>query len=154
MAAATALTILTAGAAGSSKSRRPASGFVVNVEEEAKDNTDYRRVLFTVPHLQLVLMTLKPGEEIGEEVHPRGDQYIRIESGKGEARISGLTTSLTAGSAVLIPAGAPHNIKNTGEEPLKLYTLYGPPEHKDGTVQATKADSAKSREHFDGKTTQ
>jgi mannose-6-phosphate isomerase-like protein (cupin superfamily) len=99
-----------------------------------------------------VLMTLQPGEEIGEEVHEDHDQFLRIEEGRGEVRIDGKATPVEDDWAIVVPAGARHNVINTGSGPLKLYTLYGPPEHRDGLVEATKADEVE--EHFDGKTTE
>ncbi|HEY8539626.1 MAG TPA: cupin domain-containing protein, partial [Steroidobacteraceae bacterium] len=104
--------------------------------------------------LQLVLMTLKPGEEIGEEVHDDRDQFFRVEAGTGEIWIDGARTPVSADMAMIVPAGAKHNVKNTGNEPLKLYTIYGPPEHVDGTVHKTKAEAEASHEHFDGRTTE
>jgi mannose-6-phosphate isomerase-like protein (cupin superfamily) len=127
-------------------------GFVENIEKLTTGNTDYRRVLYTGRQLQLVLMTLQPGEEIGEEVHEDHDQFLRIEEGRGEVRIDGKTTPIEDDWAIVVPAGARHNVVNTGSGPLKLYTLYGPPEHRDGLVEATKADEVE--EHFDGKTTE
>ena len=129
-------------------------GFVKDIEELTEHNTDFRRVLYTGKQLQLVLMALAPGEEIGEEVHPDRDQFFRIEEGHGEATIDGRTSRIGSDFAVLVPAGARHNIRNTGKEPLKLYTLYGPPEHPDGTVHLTKADAAASKAHFAGRTTE
>src|SRR5687768_17351049 len=118
-------------------------GYVTNIERDTIDNDDYRRVLFTGPNLQLVLMTLQPGEEIGQEIHDDHDQFIRIEAGSGEAILNGERHALEDGSAVVVPAGVEHNIVNTSERtPLRLYTLYSPPEHPDGTVQHTKADEA------------
>jgi mannose-6-phosphate isomerase-like protein (cupin superfamily) len=127
-------------------------GFVDNIEKLTTGNTDYRRVLYTGRQLQLVLMTLQPGEEIGEEVHEDHDQFLRIEEGRGEVRIDGKATPVEDDWAIVVPAGARHNVINTGSGPLKLYTLYGPPEHRDGLVEATKADEVE--EHFDGKTTE
>jgi mannose-6-phosphate isomerase-like protein (cupin superfamily) len=129
-------------------------GFVGDIEDQAEDNSDFRRVIYTGNHLQLVLMSLKPGEEIGEEVHRNRDQFFRIEKGKGEALIDGKRSKIKGDDAVLVPAGARHNIINTGDKPLRLYTLYGPPEHRDGTVHTTKADAQRMKEHFDGKTTE
>ncbi|HSD71408.1 MAG TPA: cupin domain-containing protein [Thermoanaerobaculia bacterium] len=129
-------------------------GFVNDIEDMTEQNSDFRRVLYTGKQLQLVLMAIEPGEEIGEEVHPDRDQFFRIEEGKGEVWIDGQRTKIESDTAILVPAGARHNVRNTGREPLKLYTLYGPPEHADGTVHATKADAMASREHFAGKTTE
>jgi mannose-6-phosphate isomerase-like protein (cupin superfamily) len=111
-------------------------------------------VLYTGHNLQLVLMTLQPGEEIGEEVHDDRDQFFRIEAGAGEVWIDGARNRVEAGDAVIVPQGARHNVRCVGSEPLKLYTIYGPPEHVDGTVHRTKADAEASHEHFDGKTTE
>lgn len=129
-------------------------GFVGDIEDQAEDNSDFRRVVYTGKNLQLVLMSLKPGEDIGEEVHEDGDQFFRIEKGKGEVLIDGKRSRIKSDDAVLVPAGARHNIINSGEEPLRLYTLYAPPEHRDGTVHATKADAERMKEHFDGKTSE
>jgi mannose-6-phosphate isomerase-like protein (cupin superfamily) len=129
-------------------------GFVNDIEDLTEENTDFRRVLYTGKQMQLVLMSLQPGEEIGEETHRDRDQFFRVEKGKGEAWIDGARSKIKSDMAVIVPAGARHNIKNTGEKPLKLYTLYAPPEHADGIVRATKADAEASEEHFDGKTTE
>jgi mannose-6-phosphate isomerase-like protein (cupin superfamily) len=128
--------------------------FLIDIEETTKRNENFRQVLFTAPHSQLVLMSLKPGEEIGTETHQL-DQFIRIEAGEGTARLNGKEYPLKDGSALVIPAGTEHNILNRGEEKsLKLYTIYSPPEHKDGTVHRTKQDAEADRDdHFDGKTT-
>ena len=126
-------------------------GYIAHIEEATKENTDYRRVLYTAKHSQLVLMSLKSGEEIGEEVHHL-DQFLRFESGQGKAIIDGVEHKVKDGDAVVVPKGARHNIVNTGSGDLKLYTLYSPPNHKDGTVQATKADEYE--EEFDGVTTE
>ena len=127
-------------------------GFVENIEQLTLDNTDFRRVLYTGKHLQLVLMTLQPGDDIGEEVHDGHDQFFRIESGKGEVLIDGTRHAVEDDDAVIVPAGARHNVTNTGEAPLKHYTLNAPPEHKDGVIHPTKADA--SEEHFDGVTSE
>lgn len=127
-------------------------GFITNIETETKTNTDYRRVLYTGRYSQLVVMSLKPGEEIGNEIHGL-DQFIRIESGKAKAVLNNSEEhNLSDDFALIIPAGTWHNIINTGDQDLKLYTIYTPPEHKDGIVQATKADE--KEEHFDGVTTE
>ena len=125
-------------------------GFVDDIEDLTESNKDFRRVLYTGKHLQLVLMTLQPGEEIGEEVHDTHDQFFRIEKGKGEVWIDGVKTKVKADFAIIVPAGARHNVINTGDKALRLYTLYGPPEHRDGIVRATKAEADASEEHFDG----
>ena len=129
-------------------------GFVQDIEELTEGNADFRRVLYTGKHLQLVLMSLKAGEDIGEEVHPDRDQLFRIEEGEGEVLIDGRKTTIEENFGIVVPAGARHNIRNTGDKPLKLYTLYGPPEHADGTVHETKADAEASEEHFAGQTTE
>lgn len=127
-------------------------GFVDNIEKLTVENGDYRRVLYTGKHMQLVLMALQPDEEIGEEVHDDGDQFFRVESGEGEVSIDGARHNIADDDAIVVPAGARHNVRNTGSAPLLFYTLYGPPEHRDGTVHKTKADE--TEEHFDGKTTE
>lgn len=129
-------------------------GFVEDIEELTEDNKDFRRVLYTGKHLQLVLMALQPGEEIGEEVHEDHDQFFRVEKGKGEVWIDGVRTKIKSDDAIIVPAGTKHNVINTGDKSLKLYTLYGPPDHKDGVVHKTKADAEASEEHFDGTTTE
>lgn len=128
-------------------------GYVTNIEKDTLENDNFRKVLYTAKHSQLVLMALKPGEEIGEEVHEL-DQFLRIEAGEGKAVLDGVEHPLADGSAVVVPAGASHNIINTGSDVMRLYTLYSPPEHRDGVVRATKADAEKEEEHFDGKTTE
>lgn len=127
-------------------------GFVDDIEDLTEANGDFRRVLYTGRHLQLVLMALQPGEEIGEEVHEDRDQFFRFETGRGEVWIDGLRHPVEGDDGVIVPAGARHNVVNTGTKPLKLYTLYGPPEHRDGVVHRTRADA--TEEHFDGKTTE
>ena len=129
-------------------------GFVGNIEKLTVDSNDFRRVVYTGRHLQLVLMTLKPGEEIGSEVHEEHDQFFRIESGRGEVEIDGVKHAIEDDDAVIVPAGARHNVRNTGPEPLALYTLYGPPEHREGVVHTTKAKADAAEEHFDGRTTE
>lgn len=129
-------------------------GFVQNIEELSVNNTDFRRVLYTAKHSQLVIMSLQPGEEIGMEVHDHLDQFLRVESGTGEAILDGVHHPIRDGFAVVVPAGADHNIVNTGSEPLKLYTLYAPPEHRDGVVYHTRAEAEADEEEFDGNTTE
>ena len=125
--------------------------YVINIEKETESNSDFRRVLYTARNSQLVVMSLKPGEEIGEETHQL-DQFIRIEHGQGKAVLNDVEHALEDGSAVIIPAGTKHNIINSGDRDMKLYTVYSPPNHKDGTVHKTKADAiADEDEHFDGK---
>jgi mannose-6-phosphate isomerase-like protein (cupin superfamily) len=128
-------------------------GFVQNIEDMAKSNSDFRRVLYTAKHSQLVLMALKSGEEIGEEVH-KLDQFFRIEEGAGVAVLDGVRTAVKSGFAVLVPAGTSHNIINTGGAPFKLYTIYSPPNHRDGVVHRTRADAEADTEKFEGKTTE
>ena len=129
-------------------------GFVADIEALTEENSDFRRVLYTGKNLQLVLMAIQPGEEIGEETHDDRDQFFRVEKGKGEVWIDGHRSKIKSDDAIIVPAGARHNIVNTGDEALRLYTIYSPPEHRDGTVQATKADADAEEEHFDGKTTE
>ena len=118
------------------------AGYVTDIERATLGNEDFRRVLFTGPSLQLVLMTLRPGEEIGEEVHEDHDQFLRIEAGTGRAMLDGVTHELKDGSAVIVPAGVRHNVINTSESAaLKLYTLYSPPEHAANTVHHTRAQA-------------
>lgn len=128
-------------------------GFVQDIESLAVNNDAFRRVLYTAKFCQLVLMALKPKEEIGEEVH-KLDQFFRVEEGSGEAVLDGVRTAIKPGFAIVVPAGAKHNIINTGAVPLKLYTLYSPPKHRDGVVHQTRADAEADTEHFDGKTTE
>ena len=128
-------------------------GFVKNIEEISVSNEDFRQVLYTAKNCQLVIMALKPGEDIGMEVH-KLDQFFRVEEGNGAAVLDGVRTEIGAGFAVLVPAGTNHNIINTGTDPLKLYTLYAPPNHRDGVVHYTRADAEADNEHFDGKTTE
>jgi mannose-6-phosphate isomerase-like protein (cupin superfamily) len=116
-------------------------GHVTNIEKDTLENEDYRRVLFTGPNMQLVLMTLQAGEEIGLETHDEHDQFIRVEAGSGVVRLNGDEHELADGVSVVIPAGTRHNVVNTSnKEALRLYTIYSPPEHPDGTVHRTKAD--------------
>jgi mannose-6-phosphate isomerase-like protein (cupin superfamily) len=128
-------------------------GFVRDIEGLATKNNEFRQVLYTAKHCQLVVMALKPMEEIGSEVH-KLDQFFRVEEGLGEAVLDGVRTKIRAGFAVIVPAGTNHNIVNTGSQPLKLYTLYAPPNHRDGVVHHTRADAQADTEHFDGKTTE
>jgi mannose-6-phosphate isomerase-like protein (cupin superfamily) len=118
------------------------AGYTTNIERDTLENSNFRRVLFTAPNLQLVLMTLQPGEEIGLETHEHGDQFFRVEAGEGEAVLDGERHKLADGDVVVIPAGTEHNIVNTSSsEALKVYTIYTPPEHPDGTVLETKAEA-------------
>ena len=129
-------------------------GFIADIKDLTEQNTDFRRVLYTGKKMQLVLMALQPGEEIGEEVHKDRDQFFRIEEGEGEVVIDGKRTPVEEDHAIIVPAGARHNLINSGDKPLLLYTLYAPPEHRDGLVQKTKKDAEEQEEHFDGKTTE
>lgn len=121
--------------------------FVVNIEEQTLNNEDFRRVLFTGPKSQLVLMSVAPADEIGSEIHKDIDQFIKIESGQGKAILDGMEYDISSGFAVLIPAGMEHNILNTSEsEPIKIYTIYSPPEHKEGTVHHTRDEAMEEEE--------
>lgn len=127
------------------------TGFSIDIEEATIANTNFRKVLYTAPHSQLVLMNLLPGEEIGMEVHPQVDQFFRIEAGEAKAILNGEEVMLKNGSVLIVPAGTEHNIINTGDEALKLYTLYSPANHPDGTIHATKDEALKAEsEHKQG----
>lgn len=129
-------------------------GYVVNIEKAALDNQYFRKVLYTAQNSQLVVMSLRPGEDIGEEVHQL-DQFIRCEAGQGEAVLDGVTHQISNGFSVVVPAGARHNIINTSpDKSLELYTLYSPPNHRDGVIHKTKADAEADEEHFDGVATE
>ena len=129
-------------------------GYVENIEQLTLENDNFRKVLYTAKHSQLVLMSLKPGEDIGAEVHEL-DQFLRVEAGEGKAVLDGVEHPVKDGSAIVVPAGTEHNVINTSDEEMKLYTIYSPPEHKDGTVHVTKDDAMHDEEdHFDGKTTE
>ncbi len=127
-------------------------GYVADIEKLTLENENFRKVLYTGQNLQLVLMTIQPNDDIGSEVHETHDQFFRIEAGEGEVVIDGNTTKVKDDDVAIVPAGAEHNVINTGTEPLKLYTIYGPPEHMDGVLHPTKADV--TEEHFDGKATE
>jgi mannose-6-phosphate isomerase-like protein (cupin superfamily) len=131
-------------------------GYHDDIERQTTANHDFRRVLYTGGHLQLVLMSLPPGCDIGSEVHEDRDQFFRFEEGSGQVVIDDYCYVVTDGSGVIVPAGARHHVRNTGDGPLKLYTLYGPPEHKDGVVQSTKAeaDARHHDEEWQGETTE
>lgn len=129
-------------------------GFADDIEKLTEENDNFRQVLYTGQNLQLVLMALQPGEEIGEEIHDDRDQFFRFETGAGEVRIDDVVNKVKADDGVIVPAGAKHNVVNTGSEPLRLYTIYGPPEHLEGTINKTKADADSSHEHFNGRTTE
>ena len=130
------------------------NGFVQNIEDLTVKNDEFRRVIYTAKNCQLVVMALKPKEEIGAEVHKKVDQFFRVEEGSGEAVLDSVRTAIRAGFAIVVPAGMNHNIINTGSVPLKLYTIYSPPNHRDGVVHPTRADAEADNEHFDGKTTE
>lgn len=130
-------------------------GFHANIEKDTLENSNFRKVLYTAKHCQLVLMSLRPKEEIGMEVHPDNDQFFRFEKGQGKAIIDGNEYTLADGDVIIVPSGAQHNIINTSEtEELKLYTLYSPAHHKDGIVRATKEEAEKNEADFDGVTTE
>jgi mannose-6-phosphate isomerase-like protein (cupin superfamily) len=137
----------------SKKDKATMNGYIKDIEKETLDNTNFRKVVYTGKHSQLVLMCLKPGEEIGNEVHEDVDQFFRFEQGKGKVVLNNKDEyPVTADYAAVVPAGTWHNVINAGENDLKLYTVYSPPEHKEGTVHPTKADA--KEEHFDGTTTE
>ncbi len=130
-------------------------GYIANIEKETLNNENYRKVLYTSKHSQLVLMSLKPKEEIGMEVHPDNDQFFRIEKGTGKCIIDGNEYELSDGTAIVVPAGAEHNVINASDaEELKLYTIYSPAHHKDGIVRATKEEAEAKEAPFDGITTE
>ena len=130
-------------------------GFVNDIGKLTNENNNFRQVLYTGKHCQLVLMNLKPGEDIGEEVHETVDQFFRFEQGEGKVVLDGVEHEIKAEYAVLVPAGTKHNIINTSDTtPLKLYTIYSPPNHRDGVSHATKEQAEADNEHFDGKTTE
>ena len=130
-------------------------GFHTNIEQETVENTDFRRVLYTGKHTQLVLMSIAVGSEIGMETHHENDQFFRFEAGEGMVVIDGNEYAVSDGSAVVVPAGSEHNVVNKSEtEDLKLYTLYSPPHHRDGIARTTREDAMANEEDFDGKTTE
>lgn len=130
-------------------------GFKTNIEKDALENKDYRKVLYTGEHMQLVLMSLKPGEEIGEELHLKSDQFFRIESGSGKCTVNDTVYDVKAGDVVLVPWGAKHNVVNTdARNDLKLYTIYAQPNHRDGIIRSTKDEAEKNEARFDGHTTE
>ncbi len=129
-------------------------GYVINIEQKTVANELFREVLYTAKNMQLVVMSLKPGEEIGAEVHHL-DQFLRCDGGEGKAYLDGVEHDVSDGVAVIVPSGTLHNVVNTSAtESLKLYTIYAPPNHKDGVVHTTKEDADRDEEHFDGKTTE
>lgn len=130
-------------------------GFSTNIETATKENTNFRKVLYTGKYSQLVLMSLSPLEDIGMETHHDNDQFFRFEMGEGKCIIDGNEHLVKDGDVIIVPAGAKHNVINTSDsEELKLYTLYSPPHHKDTIVRATKADAEENAPEFDGKTTE
>ena len=134
---------------------RNMKGYVTHLERETKKNKDFRHVLYTGKHSQLVLMSLKPGEEIGEETHEDHDQFFRFEVGEGKVIINGEEHRVKDGNGVIVPAGARHNVINTSKRAnLRLYTIYSPPEHQDGVIRHTKREAMATEEHFDGRTTE
>lgn len=140
---------------GDTQAELPVSikGYIQDLESLAIENENFRQVLYTTNNCQLVVMSLKPQEDIGEEVHQL-DQILRVEEGTGELMIDDVRTTIHAGSAMVVPAGARHNVINTGDYPLKLSTVYAPPNHRDGVLQATRNDASSDDEHFDGRTTE
>lgn len=128
-------------------------GYVTDIEKTTLENENFRTVLYTAKNCQLVVMSLKPGEDIGEEVHTL-DQFFRCEQGTGKAILDGTEYAIENGTIIIVPAGARHNIINIGADALKLYTLYAPPNHRDGVVHATKDIAQKDEEQFDGTTTE
>lgn len=137
----------------SAKGSSTMKAFAQNIEHLTEENTNFRRVLYTAKHSQLVVMALAPAEEIGVEVHDV-DQFFRVEEGTADLVLDGSRTSIGPGSGLVVPAGTKHNIVNTGTTSLKLYTIYSPPLHRDGVTHRTRADAEKDEEHFDGKTTE
>ena len=129
-------------------------GFVTDIEKDTVANDNFRKVLYTGKNSQLVLMSLNPGEDIGEEVHKDIDQFFRVDAGSGQVIINGVKHEIKNGSAIVIPQGARHNVINNGKIPLKIYTIYSPPHHQDGILRKTKEETEADKEHFDGKTTE
>jgi len=126
-------------------------GYVAPIDRLTQENAEFRHVLYTAPSLQLVLMRLMPGEEIGMEMHEKNDQFLRIESGEGEILINGGSHQVRAGDCIIVPQGAEHNVINHSDsQPLRLYTIYAPPHHHDGTIHNTKAEAEESTEEYDG----
>lgn len=129
-------------------------GYVINIGKTAEENNNFRKVLYTARYSQLVVMSLRPGEDIGEEVHDL-DQFLRVEHGEGKAVLNGVEYLLQSGSAIMVPAGTNHNIINTApDKAMKLYTIYSPPNHRNGVIHNSKEDATLDNEHFDGKTTE
>ena len=130
------------------------NGFKSNIEKDTLENKNFRKVLYTGKHIQLVLMSLKVGEDIGAEIHLHNDQFFRFESGVGKCIIDGNEYNIKDGDVIVVPAGAKHNVINVGAAELKMYTIYGPPNHENGTIRNTKEDAEKNEEKFDGKTSE
>ncbi len=128
-------------------------GYIADIEKQTKKNDNFRKVLYTAKNSQLVVMSILPREEIGEEVHDL-DQFIRVEKGKGKMLLNEVEYEVEDDYGIVVPAGVKHNLINTGDEPLKIYTIYSPPEHKDGVVHATREEAMDDEEHFDGRTTE
>lgn len=129
-------------------------GYKSHIEQETVDNENFRKVLYTAEHSQLVLMSLKPGEEIGLEVHEKNDQFFRFEKGEGKVVVNDTEYSVGDGDAVIVPSGSQHNVINTGDRSLRFYTIYSPAHHRDGTVHKTKSDALADNEEFSGATTE
>ena len=130
-------------------------GFIKNIENLTKENSNFRKVLYTSKHSQLVLMSLNPMEEIGMEIHKDNDPFFRVDAGKGKVVLDGVETEIKDGFAIVIPAGTEHNVVNTSEtEDMKLYTIYSPAHHRDGVIHATKEEAEADDEHFDGATSE
>lgn len=130
-------------------------GYTGNIEKLTLENDNFRKVIYTAKYSQLVLMSLRPNEEIGMEVHEDTDQFFRFEKGNGKVIIDGNEYDLADGSAIVVPSGAQHNVINvSSDSPLKLYTIYSPAHHRDGVVHATKEQAEADNESFDGKTTE
>lgn len=144
----------TAAAEVAARTKRNMKGFIGDIEDRTDDNGHFRRVIYTGAHMQLVLMSLQPGEDIGLETHQDTDQFFRVAEGTGVVSIDGNEAPIASDSGIVVPARARHNVKNTGPKPMKLYTIYAPPHHEDGTVHHTKTDAEHSTEHFAGKTTE
>lgn len=134
--------------------KKGVKGFSTNIEKATLKNSYFRTVLYTARHNQLVLMSLLPGEEIGMEVHKDNDQFFRFEQGSGVCIINGNLHKVKDGSAVIVPAGAQHNVINTGKKKLKMYTIYSPAHHKDGIRRKTKREAEAHEAEFDGRTTE
>ncbi len=130
-------------------------GYHSNIEKDSLENANFRKVVYTGKHSQLVLMSLRPSEDIGLEVHEENDQFFRVEKGSGKCVIDGTEHEIADGSAIVVPAGAEHNVINTSTtEDLKLYTIYCPPHHQDGIVRATKEEAMANEAEFDGKSSE